>query len=246
MMSRALVACGQRGIASALQRMLEEDGWDVTLAADEVAFRRLSQTAWDIIFLGPALAPQSTPETVCESLRDTKRHRETAIIVIAEHDDEDAEVRAFEAGADEYRVWPIRPRVFRARLRSMVRRMGGPSEGVVRVGEGTSGIEIDARRHSVRVDGREMDLTLTQYRILQFLALRPGFVRTREQIVTAVRGGNAVLSSRAVDVHVAALRQKLGSKGSIIETVRGVGYRLSESVGQAAETEELEEIGERV
>jgi two-component system phosphate regulon response regulator PhoB len=80
----------------------------------------------------------------------------------------------------------------------------------------------------VVADGAPLHLTVTEFGILRFLASRPGFVRTRDQIIAAVHGGHTVLSRRTVDVHVTALRRKLGDFGRLIETVRGVGYRLSE------------------
>ena len=88
---------------------------------------------------------------------------------------------------------------------------------------------IDTERHRVSVRGETLNLTVTEFGILKYLAGRPGFVRTRDQIISAVHGGNTILSSRTVDVHVTALRRKLGEAGRMIETVRGVGYRLSES-----------------
>ena len=87
---------------------------------------------------------------------------------------------------------------------------------------------IDIDRHALTVCGTDVSLTRTEFDILRYLASRPGFVRTRDQIISAAHGPNAVLSSRTVDVHVTAIRRKLGRLGSLINTVRGVGYRLEE------------------
>jgi len=87
---------------------------------------------------------------------------------------------------------------------------------------------IDLDRHEVVCAGKKTDLTLTEFGILHYLASRPGFVRTRDQIISAVHGKSTVLSSRTVDVHVTALRRKLGELSECVETVRGVGYRFSE------------------
>ena len=113
-----------------------------------------------------------------------------------------------------------------ARLRAVLRRHEPEATGQVSLKGGE--IVIDPGRHTVKVGGKEVELTLTQYRLLAFLAARPGFVRTRDQMVSAVRGEDAVLSSRAIDVHIAALRQKLGDAGEVVETVRGVGYRITD------------------
>jgi two-component system phosphate regulon response regulator PhoB len=94
---------------------------------------------------------------------------------------------------------------------------------------------VDPERHVTTIDGKPVELTLTEFGMLHFLALRPGFVRTRDQIITAVHGRNVVLSSRTVDVHMTALRRKMGDLGALIETVRGVGYRFAE--GDAASVE---------
>ena len=88
---------------------------------------------------------------------------------------------------------------------------------------------IDPGRHVVTLANVPIVLTLTEFSMLQYLAARPGFVRTREQIISAVHGRSTVLSSRTVDVHVTALRRKLGEFGDRIETVRGVGYRFAEA-----------------
>jgi two-component system alkaline phosphatase synthesis response regulator PhoP len=94
---------------------------------------------------------------------------------------------------------------------------------------------VDPERHVTHVDGKPVDLTLTEFGMLHFLVQRPGFVRTRDQIIAAVHGRNVVLSSRTVDVHMTALRRKLGDLGTFIETVRGVGYRFAE--GETAPVE---------
>ena len=88
---------------------------------------------------------------------------------------------------------------------------------------------IDLDRHEVLCDGKKIELTLTEFGILHYLATRPGFVRTRDQIIGAVHGKSTVLSSRTVDVHVTALRRKLGEFAESVETVRGVGYRFADA-----------------
>jgi two-component system alkaline phosphatase synthesis response regulator PhoP len=134
-------------------------------------------------------------------------------------------VAGLEMGADDYVTKPFSPRVLMARLRNALRKTGStePSERISLV---NGRLLIDRERHVVTVDGQTIELTVTEFGILHFLALRPGFVRTRDQIISAVHGRNTVLSSRTVDVHVTAVRRKLGALGECVQTVRGVGYRF--------------------
>ena len=118
----------------------------------------------------------------------------------------------------------------------MLRRSGESRSGSskrIQLADGR--LSIDPERHVTQIDGKTVELTLTEFGMLHFLAQKPGFVRTRDQIIAAVHGRNVVLSSRTVDVHMTALRRKLGDMGALIETVRGVGYRLAEGEIASAE-----------
>jgi two-component system phosphate regulon response regulator PhoB len=138
-------------------------------------------------------------------------------------------VAGLELGADDYVVKPFSPKVLIARIRNVLRRAEGreisPAEDAVM---DRHGIYIHPGRREVRAGPDMVDLTFTEFNILQFLARRPGWVFTRSQIVDAVRGIDYHVTERSVDVHVLGLRKKLGSYGSAIETVRGVGYRFKE------------------
>ena len=139
-------------------------------------------------------------------------------------------VTGIELGADDYITKPFSPRVLVARVKSVLRRTNAfesdsKTRDIITLG---NDLVVDIERHRVTVRGEKLELTVTEFGILKYLAARPGFVRTRDQIISAVHGGNTILSSRTVDVHVTALRRKLGEAGRMIETVRGVGYRLSE------------------
>jgi two-component system, OmpR family, alkaline phosphatase synthesis response regulator PhoP len=151
------------------------------------------------------------------------------IVMVTAKGEESDIVSGLELGADDYVTKPFSPAVLMARIRNVLRRRDEhPDEGGssgIKLFEG--GLSIDIDGHTVKIEGQEVELTLTEFRLLEYLARRPGFVRTRDQIVAAVRGEGAVLSSRAVDVHVASLRQKLGGFSWVVETVRGVGYRCA-------------------
>ena len=129
--------------------------------------------------------------------------------------------------AEDYIVKPFSPRVLVARLRAVLRRKRTAVESEdapVKIGE----MIVDPGRHEVVIDGKPLTVTTTEFRLLHFLARRPGWVFTRDQIVDSTHSEDAIVTDRSVDVHIASLRKKLGEYGQYIETVRGVGYRFRE------------------
>ncbi len=187
----------------------------------------------DLILLDLML-PDLDGLEVCRRLKYKSETRTIPILIVSAKGDEADVVAGIELGADDYVTKPFSPKVLMARIKNILRRHSGDmtasaaaaSTHARSLGDGSLTIDVD--RHEVRVNQRKVDLTVTEFGILQYLAGKPGFVRTRDQIIAAVHGDSAVLSSRTVDVHVTALRRKLGDLGGMIQTVRGVGYRLVE------------------
>jgi two-component system phosphate regulon response regulator PhoB len=141
--------------------------------------------------------------------------------------DEADVVTGLELGADDYVIKPFSPRVLLARVRAVLRRRTIVPEGetsVLRI----HNLVIHPGRREVLVDGEPVQLTFTEFGILNYLSRRPGWVFTRSQIVDAVRGDDYFVTDRSVDVQIVGLRKKLGRAGQYIETVRGVGYRFRE------------------
>ena len=168
---------------------------------------------------------------VCRRLKQSDATRSIPIVMVTAKGEEADVVAGIELGADDYVTKPFSPRVLMARLRNVLRRAGvanEPPPSTDRITMLAGRLIIDLDRHEVVADGRKVELTLTEFGILHYLASRPGFVRTRDQIIGSVHGKNTVLSSRTVDVHITALRRKLGALADCVETVRGVGYRFSE------------------
>jgi two-component system phosphate regulon response regulator PhoB len=136
-------------------------------------------------------------------------------------------ITGLEIGADDYLAKPFTPKVLIARVRTVLRRKAKANvkeTATVRVHD----IVIDPGRHEVTVAGEVVDLTLTEFLILHLLARHPGWVFSRYQIVNEIRGEETIVTDRAVDVQIVGLRRKLGEAGKCVETVRGVGYKLSE------------------
>lgn len=166
---------------------------------------------------------------VCRQLqRDPVTRTLPVIILTARSEDADL-VAGLELGADDYITKPFSPRVLVARLRAVLRRRAqarepAAAEAILRFRD----LEINPGKHEIRVKGKPVELTFTEFRMLHTLASRPGWVFSREQMVAAVRGEGYAVTVRAVDVQIVGLRKKLGTHSAWIETVRGVGYRFTE------------------
>ena len=180
----------------------------------------------DLIILDLML-PNVDGLDVCKELKKNSQTQHIPIIMLTAKTEEADVVTGLELGADDYVTKPFSPRVLVARVRAVLRRK---TYGLDNKSEPLSihEIIIHPGRHEVLVDGESVDLTFTEFNILQFLAKRPGWVFTRYQIVDAVRGDDYPVTERSVDVQIVGLRKKLGDYGHYIETVRGVGYRFKE------------------
>lgn len=162
---------------------------------------------------------------VCRALRADPRTRAVPVLILTARGEEADVVAGLETGADDYVTKPFSPKVLVARIRSVLRRRAeapGDEGDVLRVRD----LVIHPGRHAVLAGERPIDLTATEFRLLHFLARRPGWVFTRNQIVQAVRGDGYPVTERSVDVQIYGLRRKLGAADDYVETVRGVGYRF--------------------
>ena len=231
--ARVLIVEDEVDIANLISFHLTREGCTPRIAlSGRAAMRAIEEHKPDLIILDLML-PDLDGLDICRKLKRDPATQHVPILIVSARGSETDIVAGLDMGAEDYVTKPFSPRVLLARVKAALRRHDAEAAREIVLPGGA--IRIDPARHTVEVEGEPIELTLTQYRLLHFLALRPGFVRTRDQIVTAVRGEGTILSSRAVDVHVAALRQRLGEFGHSIETVRGVGYRLAaERVGVPA------------
>ena len=225
MPASALIVEDENEIADLVKFHLERDGMQVSVARNgRKAIEMVQGAGFDLIVLDLML-PDLDGLEICRRLKGQDRTKEIPVVMLTARGEESDIVAGLEMGADDYVTKPFSPRVLMARLRNALRKTGA-TEPTERIGLVNGRLLIDRERHVVTVDGQTIELTVTEFGILHFLALRPGFVRTRDQIISAVHGRNTVLSSRTVDVHVTAVRRKLGALGECVQTVRGVGYRF--------------------
>ena len=222
-----LVVEDEEDILELLRYNLAKEGFRVTgVVSGEEAVRAARSSPPDLIVLDLML-PGMDGLTVCRELKMDAKTREAPIVILTAKGEEADIVAGLELGADDYIIKPFSPRVLLARLRAVLRRRQAEPAAASDSLE-LHEMTIHPGRHEVLVQGRPVDLTATEFRLLSFLARRPGWVFTRAQIVQGVQGEDYAVSDRAVDVQIVGLRKKLGPAGKYIETVRGVGYRLKE------------------
>ena len=172
------------------------------------------------------MLPDIDGVTVCRRLKRNERTLKIPVIMLTAKTEESDVVDGLNSGADDYVTKPFSPKVLNARLRALLRRGQTVSTAESATALAAHGIELDTVRHEVCVDGHRVDLSATEFMILDHLMRHPGWVFSRNKIIDSIRGKDYPVTERSVDVQILGLRKKLGERGAVIETVRGVGYRL--------------------
>lgn len=175
------------------------------------------------------MLPDIRGTEVCVQLKNDPRTSGIPVVMLTAKSEEVDRVVGFELGADDYIAKPFSPRELTLRIRAILRRGKGSSQEestgeIIRFGE----IEVDTGRHRVFVSGEELQLTHLEFRLFTTFLKRRGRVQSRDTLLNDVWDMNAAVTTRTVDTHVKRLREKLGSAGRYIETVRGIGYRFQE------------------
>jgi two-component system, OmpR family, response regulator RegX3 len=218
---RTLIVEGDGELAAQLESLLRNYGFETeTVTTREAALGRAG--AVDLVLLDPSL-PDGDGLEICGLLS-----AQTALVMVSDRADEADRVAALELGADDYVVRPFGPRELVARCRAILRRRRASawqSGTAVRVGE----LEVDLERHEARCDGRPLPLTTKELALLMALARRPGELVRREELAETVWGTDLWSVTRSLDVHMSALRRKLGDAtlhSVHVHTVHGLGFRL--------------------
>ena len=226
---RILVVDDEEDILEPVSFNLSREGYHlITAASGEKALDKARREIPDLIVLDLML-PGIDGLEVTKALKNDKQTRHIPIIMLTAKGEEADIVTGLELGADDYVTKPFSPRILVARVKAVLRRgkersAEDPDTSVIQVHD----LLIHPGRREVLVKEKPVPLTYTEFGILNYLARRPGWVFTRSQIVDAVKGDDYPVTDRSVDVQVVGLRKKLGTEGTVIETVRGVGYRFRE------------------
>ena len=225
---RILVVEDDPSIRRVIVLALKSGGYtDVTETADgDAALEAAFRTRMDLVLLDLML-PGLDGISVCRRLRTNPETAEVAIVMLTARGAECDIVSGLDAGADDYITKPFSKEVLLARIRAALRKDERRSEERLTL----DGLLLDDGTHQVTLDGTEMKLTLTEYRILELLLRHPGRVFDRALIIDRISGGEKTVTERTIDVQMFGLRRKLGPWARHLETIRGVGYRLNEHGG---------------
>ncbi len=223
-----LVVEDEQDIAELIAYNLERDGFQVESAlSGEEGLRKARVVHPDLVVLDIML-PEINGLDVCRALRSAEATQGIPIIMLTARDEDIDIVTGLEIGADDYITKPFSPKVLIARIRTVLRRRKESVESstsFLELGE----LTIDRGKHMITVSGSPVELTYTEFELLSVLARRLGWVFSRSQLIDSLRDGQLVITDRAIDVQIANLRKKLGVCGHYIQTVRGVGYRMTET-----------------
>lgn len=202
---------------------LEKEDLEVITASDgQQGLARARSSLPDLIILDLML-PVVDGLTICRQLRSDARTKHIRILMLTAKSEELDEIIGFNMGADDYVTKPFKVKALMSRVKALLRR---PSESGNDDVVSVHGLEIDRLSHSCLLDGKEMVLTPTEFKMLWTLARQPGRTYSRLELLDLCRGEDANALERTIDVHVRAIRQKLGEKVNLVETVRGIGYRM--------------------
>ncbi len=223
---RVLVIEDERDLVDGLVYNLQREGYDTIVAHDGQEGLRKAQTLLPDLILLDIMLPTLSGTEILRDLRGGERTRDIPVIILSAKAEETDQVVGFSLGADDYVTKPFSPRVLMQKIKALRRRVEGTADSTEVIEY--LGVKIDRVRHRAYVENEELDLTPTEFRLLECLLRQPGRAFTRHQLMDAAIGEGAIVLERTIDVHIKTLRKKLES-ADLIETVRGVGYRFRES-----------------
>ena len=225
---KLLIIEDDRSLANVVEYNFANSGYEVFCARDgQDGINQARNRLPDIILLD-LMIPVIDGIEVCRQLRAESTTRETPIIMVTAKSEEVDQLIGFSVGADDYVIKPFSVRVLMEKVKTLLRRHArsqGTGLDIV-----TSGpVEVDRGRHRVLVDQKQLELTPSEFRLLDTLIRHPGRAFERSELINAALGADTLALERTIDVHIRSLRKKLGVHADVIQTVRGVGYRFRES-----------------
>jgi two-component system phosphate regulon response regulator PhoB len=225
--SKILVIEDDRAISEILVYNLDKAGYEVSLAIDGRDGVNQAQLKLPDVILLDVMLPIIDGVEVCRRLRSKPETASAIIIMLTAKTEEADQLIGFSVGADDYVTKPFSVRVLMERIKALQRRKAAKPDDENDV-VSRAGITLDRRRYKVTVDGQPVELTKSEFRLLDTLIRQPGRAFDRTELIDSALGEDTLVLERTIDVHIRALRKKIGPNADAIETVRGVGYRFRE------------------
>lgn len=221
---KILIIEDERSLIEILSYNLANEGFEVLTASDGSDGLRRAQNALPDLVVLDLMLPGLDGLQICRQLRSDSKTQGIRILMLTAKAEEVDEIVGFNMGADDYVAKPFKIKPLISRIKALLRRPTAEQSSAEVLS--IAGIEVDRTHHTAKLDGHEMQLTPTEFKMLWTMMRRPGRPYSRNELLDNARGEDANALERTIDVHVRSLRQKLGLKGELIETVRGIGYRF--------------------
>jgi len=218
-----------RSLAEVLDYNLRQEGYETLVSNDgQEGLQKTRLRSPDLVVLDLML-PMIDGLEICRRLRADPVTRNILVLMLTAKAEETDEVVGFSVGADDYVAKPFSVKVLLERIRALLRRRDSSNlDGNVLVSQG---VMIDRERHRVTIEEKLLDLTPSEFGLLEALVRQPGRVFSRSELIDSALGGDSLVLERTIDVHIRSLRKKLGTHAVLVETVRGIGYRLRDPSG---------------
>ena len=227
MKNKILIIEDEPDIRTTLEYNLRKDDFDVIgFGSLGEARAAMNSSSFSLILLDLML-PDGSGLDLCREIKGNKELSSTPIIILTAKDDEVDKVVGFELGADDYVTKPFSVRELILRIKAILKRGVAPKAELVEVERQFGDLTIDVDSHEVFVNSVQVTLTALEFRLLRQLVDRRGRVQSRDQLLSDVWGYSSDVTTRTVDTHIKRLREKLGTMGKYIQTIRGVGYKFS-------------------
>ena len=225
---KILIIEDEPDIRKNLEYNLSREGYSVLTAASIAEAEQLIYSNNLSLILLDLMLPDGSGLDLCKNMKSDPDLQNLPIIILTAKDDEVDKVVGFELGADDYVTKPFSVRELILRIKAVLKR-GDNKKDIVEIDRQFGDLKIDIDSHEVYVDGDLVNLTALEFKLLIQLVDRRGRVQSREQLLADVWGYSAEVTTRTVDTHIKRLREKLGTMGKYVQTIRGVGYKFSRS-----------------
>ena len=221
---KILLVDDERDILDFLSYNLENAGYEVRVAQNGLEGVKVAQEFLPDLILLDMMMPEMDGVQTCEEIRNLDTKKEIVVAFLTARGEDYSQIAGFDAGADDYILKPIKPKVLMSRIKALLKRAvktEDTEEGIIKAGP----LKIDLKKHIIFFGELEVNLPKKEFKLLTLLCKNTGEVKTREEIMDQVWGTEVVVGDRTIDVHIRKLREKLGEE--LITTIKGVGYKFN-------------------